>query len=75
LLSNPLKYANYALDDSPIAVEALDLLDTRFKAILSLKEIIINVHVYGEEDLSDDLMKKIRDYGWIIEVTKLPKKV
>jgi hypothetical protein len=32
----------YAFCDSPIAGEALDLLDTRFKAIPSLKEIIIN---------------------------------
>jgi hypothetical protein len=74
LLSSLLEYANYALDDSLI-VEALDLLNTRFKVILSLKKIIINIHVYGEEDLSDDLMKKIRDYGWTIKVTKLPKKV
>ena len=41
----PLECANYALDDSPIEAEALDLLDTRFKAIPSLKEIIVNVHV------------------------------
>jgi hypothetical protein len=75
LLSNPLECANYALNDSPIAAEALDLLDTRFKAIPSLKEIIVNIHVYGEEDLSDDLMKKMRDCGWTVKVTKLPKKV
>jgi hypothetical protein len=62
LLSNLLKYANYALDDSPIVIKTLNLLDTRFKAIPSLKEIIINIHVYGEEDLSDNLIKKIRDY-------------
>ena len=31
------------------------MLDTRFKAIPSLKEIIVNIHVYGDEDLSDDL--------------------
>ena len=77
LLSNySLECANYALDDSPIEAEALDLLDTRFKAIPSLKEVIVNVHVYGEEDLSDDLMKKMRDCGWTVEVTKLeiPKK-
>jgi hypothetical protein len=30
------------LNDSPIAAEALDLLNTRFKAIPSLKEIIAN---------------------------------
>jgi hypothetical protein len=26
-------------------------------------------------DLSDDLMKKMNEYGWAVEVTKLPKKV
>ena len=49
------------------------MLDTRFKAIPSLKEIIVNIHVYGEEDLSDDLMKKMRDCGWTVEVTKSKK--
>jgi hypothetical protein len=72
----PLDSANDALDDSPIVADALDLLDMRFKAVPSLKEIIVNVQVYGEEDLSDDLMK-MRDCGWTVEVTKLeiPKKV
>jgi hypothetical protein len=54
--------ANYVFDDSPITTEALDLLDTRFKAILSLKEIIINFQVYTIEDLSDYPIK-IRDRG------------
>lgn len=39
-LSILLDRENYALDDSPIAAEALDLLDTNFKAIPSLKKII-----------------------------------
>jgi hypothetical protein len=51
------------------------LLDTRFKAIPSLKEIIVNFKVYSEEDLRDDPIKKLRDYGWTVKVTKLPKKV
>jgi hypothetical protein len=48
----------------------------RLKAIASLKEIVVNVQGYGEEDLSDNLMKKMRDYGWTVKVTKLeiPKK-
>jgi len=41
-LSLLLNSANYAFSDSLIAIKALDLLDMRFKAILSLKEIIIN---------------------------------
>ena len=70
--------ANYAFDDSPIAAEALDLLDTRFKAIPSLKEIIVNFQVYAAEDPDDypgDYPIKMRDRGWTVEVTKLPKKV
>jgi hypothetical protein len=51
---------NYTLDNSPIAAEALDLLNTRFMTISSLKEIIVSFQVYGGEDLSD-LIKKMRD--------------
>lgn len=66
-----MEYADYKLDSSPIAADALDLLDARFKAISSLKEVIVNVHVYDYEGLSDDLRKKMRDCGWTIKVTKL----
>ena len=38
----------------------------RFKAISSLKEIIVNVY---DEPLSCDLREKIRGYGWTIEGT------
>jgi hypothetical protein len=72
-----LECADYKLDSSPIAAEAPDLLDAHFKAIPSLKEIVFNTRVYGEEDLSNDLMKKMRDCRWTVEVTKLeiPKKI
>lgn len=66
--------ANYALSDSPITAEALDLLNTHFKNISSLKEIVINLEVYPEQDPSDDLTKKMHNYGWSVKVTKLPKK-
>lgn len=66
--------ANYALSDSPIAAEALDLLDTHFKNILSLKEIVVNFEVYPEQDPSDDLTKKMHDCGWTVKVTELPEK-
>ena len=65
-------YANYVLSDSLIVVEALDWLDTYFKNIPSLKEIVINFEVYPEQDPSDDLTKKMHDYGWTIKVTKVP---
>ena len=66
--------ANYPLSDSPIAAEALYLLDTHFKNVPSLKEIVINFEVYPEQDPSDDLTKKMHDYGWTVKVTELPKK-
>ncbi|KAH6684764.1 hypothetical protein B0J14DRAFT_573556 [Halenospora varia] len=72
-LSVPPDRANYTFDGSPIATETLDLLDTRFKAIPSLKEIIVNFQIYRDEDLSGDRMMKIRDRGWTVEVTRLPK--
>jgi hypothetical protein len=64
---------NYALSGSPIAAEALDLLDTHFKNIPSLKEIVIDFEVYPEQDPSDDLTKKMHDYGWTIKVTNSPR--
>ena len=45
-------------------VTALLLVDTRFKVISSLKEIIINIY---DILLSYDLREKIRSYGQIIE--------
>ncbi len=74
LLVPPEQY-NYALSGSTIAAEALNLLDTRLRSIPPLKEIIVNFKVYPEGDPSDDLTKKIHDYGWTVKVTKLPKKV
>jgi len=71
----PPEHCNYALSDSAIAAEALDLLDTRFKNIPSLEEIIVNFEVYPQQDPSDDLMKKMHDYGGTVKATKLPKKV
>ncbi|KAH8745242.1 hypothetical protein BGZ57DRAFT_707943, partial [Hyaloscypha finlandica] len=49
--------------DSPRAAAALALVDVRFKAIPSLKEIIVNVH---DEPLSCDLREEMRGCGWTI---------
>jgi len=51
-----------------ISEAVLGLVDERFKAISSLKEVI--VHVYSYEDISDDLIKKMGDYGWTTKVIK-----
>jgi hypothetical protein len=55
-----------ALDNPGAASEALALVDARFKAISSLKEIIVNVY---DEPLSCDLREKMRGCGWTIEGT------
>ena len=64
---------NYTFSDSPIAAEVLYLLDMRFKAIPSLKEIIVHLQVYAVEDLSDYPIK-MRECGWTVE-TKLLNRV
>jgi hypothetical protein len=80
----PVEYSNYALQNWATASEALDLLNTRLKAIHSLKEIVINFEEYPEHDPSDGLSddssddlttkKKMRDIGWTIQITWLPKR-
>ena len=57
-----------------IAAKALHILDTHFKNIPSLREIVINFKVYPEEGPSDDLTTKIHNYGWTIKVTEIPKR-
>jgi hypothetical protein len=47
----------------------LELLDARFKAILSLKEVIVPISSYKVP--SNDLKKKMRDCGWTVNVTIL----
>jgi hypothetical protein len=53
--------------DSPRAAAALALVDARFKAISSLKEIIVNVY---DEPLSCDLREEMPSCGWTIEGTR-----
>jgi hypothetical protein len=52
-----------SLDNPRAAAEALALVDTLFKAISSLKEIIVNVY---DEAPSLYLRDKMRGYGWTI---------
>lgn len=56
--------SDYGVKGSPTAGEALDLLNSHLNAIPSLKEIIINIKVYGEQELSENLMKKVGGLGW-----------
>ena len=55
--------------DSPRAADvALTLVDARFKAIPSLKEVIVNLY---DEPPNGYLRKKIQKCGWTIKVTAL----
>jgi hypothetical protein len=61
-----------SLDNPRAAAEALALVDTRFKAISSLKEIIVNVY---DETPSLDLRDKMRGCGWTITEWEAPESV
>ena len=75
LIINSLSYINYLYSDLLIIVEVLYLLDTYFKNILFLKEIIINFKIYSKQDPSDNLIKKMHNYRWTVKIIELPKKI
>jgi hypothetical protein len=61
-----------------ITVKTLDLLNVRLKELKSLEEVVIDAHVYDEEDIDDgDLRKSLSKYGYTIQITQLerPKEV
>ncbi|KAF5989182.1 hypothetical protein FBULB1_1148 [Fusarium bulbicola] len=51
------------LDHYSIATEALHLVNTHFRAIPSLSEIILEVY---EDGPSDSLRRKMKSYGWVL---------
>jgi hypothetical protein len=84
-----LQFPDFGFEMS-FPAETLALLDSRFKAILSLKEVVVAVQIFDDEEvLKDDgevlkgdeevlkeydpVLKKMRDYGWIIKVTKVER--
>ena len=54
-----------------VPTEALDLVNMRTKTIPSIKKIVVIIRVWRKEFLDDDLMNRMRDYGWTVEVTEL----
>ncbi|KAF5648036.1 dynamin family [Fusarium sp. NRRL 52700] len=50
-------------DDGSIATEALNLVDTHFRAIPSSPEIILEVY---EDRPSDSLRRNMKSYGWVL---------
>lgn len=51
--------------------KAFDLLDRQFKAIPSLQRFCIKFRVYGHQDLDHDMMNKVRNCGWNVEVIRV----
>ncbi len=55
------------LDHHKLATEALELVNTQFRAIPSIQEIILNVFEDGPSDCLRSIMKS---YGWTIHTTE-----
>ena len=56
-----------ALDNPKVVTEALRLVNTHFRAISFLKEIIVKVY---EDGPSDHIRRKIESHGWTISATE-----
>ena len=65
--TNAMELKLDALDSPRIAGEALALVDARFRAISSLKEVVVKVY---EDGPSVDIRKKMEGHGWTINVTE-----
>jgi hypothetical protein len=57
----------YALDHLKIVAEALALVDTRFRAISSLQEIIVEVY---EDGRSNHVRNEMKNHGWKISAVE-----
>ena len=58
---NAMELSLDALDNSKVTGEALALVNTHFRAILSLQEIIVEVY---EDGLSDHARRVMKSHGW-----------
>jgi hypothetical protein len=56
-----------ALDNPKIVTEALLLVNTRFRAISSLQEIVVEVY---EDGPSDYIRRKMESHGWTVSATE-----
>ena len=61
--TNAMELRLDALDHPTIVTEALELVDTRFRAISSLQEITVEVY---EDGPSDYIRRKMESHGWTI---------
>ena len=65
--TNAMELRLDALDNPKIVTEALKLVDTRFRAISSLQEIIVEVY---EDGPSDHIRREMENHGWTISTTE-----
>ncbi len=65
--TNAMKVRLFALDNPKVAAEALTLVNTRFKAISSLQDIIVEVY---EDDSSNYIRSEMENLGWRFDLTE-----
>ena len=65
--TNTMELRLDALDSPKIVSEALKLVNTRFRAISSLQEIIVEVYEHGP---SGHIRREMESHGWIINTTE-----
>lgn len=63
--TNAMELRLDALDNPKVVTEALKLVNTHFRAISSLQEIIVGVY---EDGPSDHIRRKMASHGWIISI-------
>ena len=65
--TNAMEIRLDALDNPKVVTEALKLVNTHFRAISSLQEIIVEVYDDGP---SDHIRRKMESHGWTISTTE-----
>jgi hypothetical protein len=65
--TNAIEVKLDALDYPKIVAKALVLVNACFRAISSLKEIIVKVY---KDSLSDYIQREIKNYKWTISITE-----
>ena len=65
--TNAMELRLNALDNPKVVTEALRLVNTHFRAISFLHEIIVEVY---EDGPSDHIRRKMESYGWTMSVAE-----
>lgn len=65
--TNAMELRLDALDNPKVVIEALKLVNTHFRAISSLQEVIVEVY---EDGPSDHIRRKMESHGWTISIAE-----